>query len=114
MSWLPPNESAVPGIIRNYIFSYRILNESSSGITSLTLKASTLKYVIDGLFALSWVQINISAFTVSSGPEQTIMALTDEGGKTPLVYLVFDTSLYPCICNDIKSISALFSTVNSS
>jgi hypothetical protein len=81
LSWSPPNVSAVPGILRYYNFSYRILNDSSSEMTSHSLANTTLTYTVTNLLGLSLVQINISAFTVASGPVYTLMVLTEEGGE---------------------------------
>ena len=81
LSWLPPNESAVPGIVRYYNLSYRIMNDSRSEITTISVESSTLTYTIADLTAFSLVQINITAFTVASGPVHTMMAMTEEGGE---------------------------------
>ncbi len=81
LSWLPPNVSDTNGILRYYNLSYRVLNDSSSEIISLSLVNTTLRHVISNLLGLSLVQINISAFTIGSGPVQTIMVLTEEGGE---------------------------------
>ena len=81
LGWLPPKESAVPGIVRYYNLSYRIMNDSRSEITTISVEGSTLTYTVAGLTGLTLVQFNISAFTVASGPVHTIMAMTEEGSK---------------------------------
>lgn len=76
--WSPPPLSAVPGIIRFYNLSYRLLNISNSEIT--TLEHDETAYTIEGLNPYSFYEINISAFTVSTGPAYTLFVLTSETG----------------------------------
>lgn len=76
--WSPPPLSAVPGIIRFYNLSYRLLNDSNLEITKLEHDETT--YTIEGLNPYSFYEINISAFTVSTGPAFTLFVLTSEAG----------------------------------
>ncbi|XP_028392900.1 uncharacterized protein LOC114517402 [Dendronephthya gigantea] len=76
LQWSPPEPSAVPGIIRFYNLTYRLLNTSDSEITSLTEDETS--YTIVGLRAYSYYLINISAFTVSIGPTRSLYILTNE------------------------------------
>ena len=80
--WSPPPSWVVPGIIRHYNLSYRLLNISDSEIISV--EHDETSYTIDGLTPCSFYEINISAFTVSTGPSYTLFVLTDETG----LYLV--------------------------
>ena len=80
--WSPPSLSAVPGIIRFYNLSYRLLNISNSEIATLEHDETT--YTIDGLSPYSFYEVNISAFTVSTGPAYTLFVLTSETGLCPL------------------------------
>ncbi len=76
--WSPPPLWAVPGIIRYYNLSYRVLNISDSEITSLAHVETS--YTIAGLTPYTLYEINISAFTVSTGPQYTLFVMTDEAG----------------------------------
>lgn len=76
---------AVPGIIRYYNLSYRLSNISDSDIISLTLNQDEKPYTISGLNPYSLYEVNISAFTVSTGPAYTIFVMTDEAGLCQFV-----------------------------
>ena len=78
LRWSPPPLWTVPGIIRYYNLSYRLLNISNSEI--ITKAHDEMSYNIAELNPYSFYEINISAFTVSTGPQYTLFVMTDEAG----------------------------------
>ncbi len=71
----------MPGILRNYNITYRVLNVSDSKVIELSLSSSTTSYLIEDLTGLMLCEINITAITIGAGPTQTIRAITREGGR---------------------------------
>ena len=86
--WSPPPAHAVPGILRFYNVSYRLLNVSNSEIEDLTREQTS--YTINDLNPYSLYELNISAFTVASGPAYSVVVMTSEAGLY-LIYVVFVT-----------------------
>ena len=79
--WSPPPAYSVPGIIRYYNLTYRVLNYSDFEIVSRSFPGNVTSYVLEGLTGLLQCEVNITAFTVRSGPMSTTIAFTAEGGK---------------------------------
>ncbi|XP_028409028.1 uncharacterized protein LOC114531613 isoform X2 [Dendronephthya gigantea] len=79
IKWFPPPKSAVPGILRYYNISYRVLNISDSEVVELSVPVSTTTHLIEGLTGLLLCEINVTAYTVDVGPVQTIRVITNEG-----------------------------------
>ena len=78
LEWQPPEN--VPGNLRYYNISYRVLNISDSEVVELSVPGSATSYSIDGLTGLMLCEINITAITIDAGPSQAIRAITPEGG----------------------------------
>ena len=78
----------MPGILRYYNISYRVLNISDSEVVELTAPSNRTSYSIEGLTGLMLCEINITAFTIGAGPSQTIRVLTHEGGGFLLQVIV--------------------------
>ena len=72
----------MPGVLRYYNISYRVLNISDSEVVELSVPAATTTHLIDGLTGLLLCEINVTAYTVDVGPAQTIRVITDEGGRS--------------------------------
>ena len=71
----------MPGNLRYYNISYRVLNISDSEVVELSVPGSATSYSIDGLTGLMLCEINITAITIDSGPAHTLSAITLEGGS---------------------------------
>ena len=79
LEWQRP--AVVPGMLRYYNISYRVLNISDSEVVELSMPGSATSYLIDDLTGLMLCEINITAVTIDAGPVETVRAMTLEGRK---------------------------------
>ena len=96
LEWLPPPD--VPGIIRYYNISYRVLNISNSEEVEVSVSSDSTSYLIQELTGLMLCEINVSAITVKPGPSEMIKVLTNEGGRSILRFYKLSTGLMQVDC----------------
>ena len=88
----------MPGIIRYYNISYRVLNISDSEEVEVSVPAGSTSYLIQDLTGLMLCEINVTAITVKAGPSKMINVLTNEGGRLSLRFYKLSTGLMQVDC----------------
>ena len=79
VTWAPPPDDNVNGIVREYIVRYSRVDDPPAGVTSLSTNETNA--VIVGLDKYTLYEVSVSAMTVAEGPAGSVQVRTDSDGE---------------------------------
>ena len=96
VTWAPPPEDDVNGIIREYIVRYSLV-DGPSAETSLSTNETSV--VIAELDEYTLYEVSVSAVTVAEGPADSVQVRTDSDGELVVRVLPRIMLVVVILCN---------------